>query len=63
MLIPSINNNLKTVLAQSQGEYKSRDKTVTTIFENTVTNIPSFMFFQLLGCGRKVHFSLNFMIT
>ncbi|MEM2982015.1 MAG: hypothetical protein QXH17_02485 [Candidatus Bathyarchaeia archaeon] len=48
-LVPLIDkNSLNIVLTPSQGEYKNRNKTVTAIFDNSVTNISSFMFSQLL---------------
>lgn len=55
-LMPLIKKkNLYTVLIPSQGEYKSEDKTVKVIFENTVTNISSFMFSQLLLFLKKMN--------
>jgi CRISPR-associated protein Csx1 len=48
-LIPSVSpNKLTTALTQSQGEYKSKGRSVTLVFENTVENVVSHIFSQLL---------------
>ena len=54
-LAPSIDkHSLNIIITPSQGEYKNRNKTFTAIFDNTVTNISSIMFSQLLLSLKKM---------